>query len=127
MIFESKITNRMRIYSLILFLLLSSPNIFAQQSIEGKWQTGVDNTIVETYQKDGAWFGKIVSTDNSQAKIGTDILRGFKEEDNVWKGKLYAPKKDKLVDAVITPAKDKLFIKVSSGLFSKNLEWTKAE
>ena len=112
----------------MLFMILSTTSVFSQyNSLEGKWQTGVDNTVIETYQKDGAWFGKIVSSDNAKAKIGADILKDFKEDGDTWKGQLYAAKKGKFLDAVITPAKDKLLIEVSSGMFSKSLEWVKVK
>jgi len=113
----------MRITGFILLMILSSTSIFAQQSLNGVWQTGVDNTKVETYQKNGAWFGKIISSDNSKAKTGTDILRNFKKNGDSWEGQLYAIKKDKLVNAVIKPTESKLLIKVSVGFFTKNLEW----
>lgn len=116
----------MKTIILILFLIISASAINAQQSIEGKWQTGVDNTVIQTYQKNGDWFGKIVYSDNPKAKIGTDVMKNFKGNGNSWEGELYAPKKNKWLDAEITPSSGKLFIKVSSGLFSKNLEWTKA-
>jgi len=30
------------------------------QMTAGTWSTGQQNTKVETYKKDGAWFGKII-------------------------------------------------------------------
>jgi hypothetical protein len=115
----------MRIAGFILLMMLSSTSLFAQQSLDGVWQTGVDNTKIETYRKDGAWFGKIISSDNPRAKTGTDILRNFKKNGDLWEGQLYAIKKDKLVNAIITPTENKLLIKVSVGFFTKNLEWLK--
>ncbi len=106
-------------------MILSSTSIFAQKSLDGVWQTGVDNTKIETYQKDGAMFGKIISSDNPKAKTGTDILRNFKKNGDSWEGQLYAVKRDKLVNAIIIPTQNKLLIKLSVGFFSKNLEWLK--
>jgi hypothetical protein len=117
----------MKIFCFILLMLASAACVFAQQSLEGVWQTGEDNTKIETYQKDGEWFGKIISTDNpkAKAKIGTDILRNFKKNGDFWEGKLYSLKKKKLVDAVITPGKNKLIIEATVGFFTKEIEWSK--
>lgn len=97
----------------------------AQESIEGQWNTGEDNTIVETYQKDGAWFGKIISSDNPKAKIGTEILREFQFKNDAWRGKIFAARRGKIMDAVIDPTKDILEITVSAGLIRKTLEWSR--
>lgn len=105
----------------IAFFLIAS--LSAQKTLEGTWQTGEDNTVVKTYQKDGAWYGKIISSDNPKAKMGTDILKGFKQENGAWEGKIFAIKRGKIMDAIIKPAKDVLEITVSAGFFSKTLEW----
>ena len=89
------------------------------------WLTGDENTKIETYQKEGAWYGKIVSSDNPKAKIGNDILRAFKKEDGKWSGKLFAAKRGKILDAVIEPQKEALNITVSAGFFTKSLVWKK--
>ncbi len=110
---------------LILIVLISMTTIIlsAQELTEAIWLTGEENTKIETYQKDGMWFGKIISSDNQKAKIGTDILQDFKLMDGMWKGKLYAAKKDKMLDAVIDPKKDELHIEVSAGIFKKQIHW----
>ena len=82
-----------------------------------------ENTKIETYQKEGAWYGKIVSSDNPKAKIGNDILRAFKKEDGQWNGQLFAAKRGKILDAVIEPQKEALNITVSAGFFTKSLVW----
>ena len=93
------------------------------QMTAGTWSTGQENTIVETYEKDGAWFGKIVSSDNPKAKIGLDILRGFKLEDEELKGKMFAAKRNKEFDAVIDPSNEKLLITISAGFIKRKLTW----
>ena len=99
----------------------------AQDFPKGIWLTGEENTKIETYEKEGAWYGKIVSSDNPKAKIGKDILRAFKQEDGKWKGKLFATKRDKILDAVIEPTEDDLNITVAAGFFTKTLVWKKNE
>lgn len=110
---------------LILIVLFSMTTIIlsAQELTEAIWLTGEENTKIETYQKDGMWFGKIISSDNQKAKIGKDILQEFQLMDGMWKGKLYAAKKDKMLDAVIDPKKDELYIEVSAGIFKKQINW----
>lgn len=106
-----------------LALWLTSDLLFAQDSIQGIWQTGEENTKVETYEKDGEWFGKIISSDNEKAKIGKDILLHFTKSKSKWNGKLYAAKRDKILDAEIVPGKDMMKLKVRAGIFKKELSW----
>lgn len=98
----------------------------AQSTLEGTWQTAKDNTLIETYQKDGAWYGKVISSDNPKAKIGNDILREFKQVDGQWKGKLFAAKRNREADAVIEPNEDQLSIVVSAGFATRTLVWKRA-
>ena len=102
-------------------------SLSAQDFPKGIWLTGEENTKIETYQKEGAWFGKIVSSDNPKAKIGKDILQEFKLKDGQWQGKLFAAKRGKILDAIIEPTQEVLNIKVSAGFFSKELAWKKEE
>jgi len=117
----------MKILSSILFTIFFVSSLVAQDFPKGIWLTGEENTKIETYQKEGDWYGKIVSSDNPKAKIGNDILRGFIKEDGLWKGKLFAAKRGKILDAVIEPTKDVLNITVSAGFFTKTLEWKREE
>ena len=110
---------------LISVLTLVVVALNGQEMTEAVWLTGEENTKIETFQRDGLWYGKIVSSDNSKAKIGKEILQDFVEIDGEWKGKLYAAKKDKLMNAVIIPSFEKLNITVSAGLFKKKLTWTR--
>ena len=98
---------------------------FAQNSIEGSWNTGKHNTVVETYLKDGAYFGKVKSSEKPKAKIGIDILRDLQLIEGKWKGKLYIPKRDRLVDAVVEPSNNELNISISSGVMKRTLVWTR--
>ncbi len=112
---------------LIAVIIISSLQIMAQELTQGIWNTGEENTLIETYQKDGMWYGKIISSDNSKAKIGKDILQSFSKKDDRWKGKLFAARKGKLVDATIVPTGNELKITVSAGMFKKKLKWQKVE
>ena len=117
----------MKNFVLTCIALFSILTVFAQQPLEGIWQTNDDNTLIETYQKDGAWYGKIKSSDNPKATIGMDILKGFTEKDGVWNGQLYAVKKNETLNAVITPDANKLNIVLTKGVITKKLVWTKQE
>jgi len=108
---------------LIIISSLITISVSAQEMTTGIWLTGEDNTKIETYQKDGMWYGKISSSDNPKAKIGKDILTGFKKEGEKWIGKLYAAKRDKTLDAIVNPQSEQLNITVSAGFFKKQLSW----
>ena len=110
---------------IILFALFITLGLSAQDFPKGVWLTSEENTKIETYEKEGAWYGKIVSSDNPKAKIGKDILRGFKKENGQWNGKLFTAKRGKILDAVIEPQKEALNITVSAGFFTKSLVWKK--
>lgn len=110
--------NKIISFAIISLITIS---IAAQEMTTGIWSTGEENTKIETYQKDGLWYGKIISSNNPKVKIGKDILTEFKKEDEEWIGKLYAAKRNKTLDAIINPHKDKLNITVSAGFFKKKL------
>lgn len=98
----------------------------AQQSIVGIWNTGKDNTMVEIKSENGLYSGKIVSSDNVNAKKGTLLLKDVKSVNGKWRGKMYAPKKQEWFDTVIELKGDKLLLTVKSGMMSKTVEWTKS-
>lgn len=91
----------------------------------GNWNTNKDNTTIEIYEKNDALWGKIISSENKKAKIGTNILRDFKYEKGKWVGKLYSFKMDKLVDAEMAIKKSKLQITVHAGFKKKTFDWDK--
>lgn len=103
--------------------IIPSTSLFAQQFLEGVWQTGEDNTKIETYYKDGAWFGKIISSDNPKAEIGRDILRNLKKKGDLWEGDYYKLDRDKKMKVVVKPTENKLLLEVSIAIFTKELEW----
>ncbi len=88
------------------------------------WLNGDQNSKVQTYQKDGKWYGKLVSSDNPQAPIGRDVLMGFVKKEGDWQGKVYVVRRDKVLDGTIEPHLDKLLIEVSVGFFSKHVQWS---
>tara|TARA_Y100000385_G_scaffold289741_1_gene360177 strand:- start:1303 stop:1662 length:360 start_codon:yes stop_codon:yes gene_type:complete len=113
-----------KVISLILSLGIFV-SISAQNTIEGTWNTGRDNTLIETYQKNGEWFGKVISSDNPKAEIGNDVLRNITESGGEWKGKLFMAKRGRLVDAIVEPSDDKLEITISGGGMKRTLTWSR--
>lgn len=97
----------------------------AQTSLGGLWNMGQDNTIIEIKAENGTYQGKIASSDNANAKIGSLILKEVKSVDGIWKGKLYSPRKNEWFDAVLKAEGNKLLLTVKSGWMSKTLEWAK--
>ena len=112
-----------KITQLFLVSVMTMTSLAAQSTIEGMWNTGKDNTIVQMYEKDGAWYGKIVSSDNAKAELGIDILRRFKQKRGGWKGKLYAPKRGRSLKAEIVPSENKLSVTIFAGLSKRKVEW----
>ncbi len=98
-------------------------SLSAQDFQKGIWLTNKGNTKIETYQKEGAWYGKVIASENPKAQIGTNILRGFKKVDGQWKGQLFVARRGRLVDAVIEPTEDELSITISAGFSSRTLVW----
>ena len=115
-----------KIYCLVVALGFTL-SLSAQKMEKGIWLTGNANTKVETYEKDGAWYGKVIESDNPKAKIGSDAIRDIKLVDGEWKGKIYIAKRDKVVDAVIEPSTDKLSITISAMGRNRTLVWKKEE
>lgn len=109
---------------LTLCILSSIIAVHAQGSLKGIWNTGKDNTKIEITQEEDVYIGKIISSDNVNAKIGNQLLKDVRLVDGEWKGKLYAPKKKKWLDAVVKEENKQLFITVSAGFMSKTITWT---
>lgn len=117
----------MKKFLAITISILISISSYAQNTLQGTWATGEENTIIATYEKEDGWYGKIISSDNPKAKIGKDILIGFVKDDEEWKGKLFAVKRGKVLHTTIIPSETELVITVSAGFFSKTLKWKKVE
>jgi hypothetical protein len=95
----------------------------AQQSIEGLWDTGQDNTKIEIVST----AGKVQSSDNEKATVGKLIVKELEKNDNTYKGKLYLIRRNRWVDAVFVPNGNSLTITISAGWQSKTLKWTKVK
>jgi len=99
---------------ILLFVLFSTLSINSQQSIEGIWNTGKKNTKIK--KTNNEIEGTILSSDNSKAPIGRLMIKEVVKKNGVFKGKLFAIKKGKWVDAVFNRKGDTLNITVSFAL-----------
>lgn len=107
-------------------LMTFSVIMSAQETLAGSWNTGKDNTIVEVAETEGVYAGKILSSDSKSAKIGNTILKEIVAAGDIWKGKMYSPKKDDWFDAELELKGEELVVTVSNGKRSRTLKWTKA-
>jgi hypothetical protein len=112
---------------LVLILSLLGTALYAQTDLAGTWNTGKENTLVKIYEKEGIYFGEIISSDNPNVEIGKQIVKDVKSEKENWKGKLYLVAKQKWADAKMVPADDKLTITVSRRRVKRTVEWTRVK
>ncbi|MFN0082894.1 MAG: hypothetical protein ACKVOM_10290 [Ferruginibacter sp.] len=93
--------------------------INAQQTINGIWASGKENTKIEILNT----TGKIHSSANEKATVGKLIIKELKNIDNTYKGKLFIIKKNKWVDAVFVSNKNILTVTISAGFQKKTIVW----
>lgn len=114
---------KMKVLTTFFLLMFSIVYTSAQQSLEGLWKTGNEETLIEISYSNEQLIGKIKSSNNEQAEIGKIILKDLQSEGNKWVGKIYAIKRKEWYSVKIVPQKEKLDLKIGTGLFSKTLEW----
>ena len=112
---------------ILIVLTICSYSIYGQSNIIGTWDTGEDNTIIVISESIGKVVGKIKSSDNSKAIIGKSLLKELKKSGAKWEGKIYAAKRQKWYDAILTQKGNILEIKISAGFFSKTVKWKRIE
>ncbi len=115
--------NEMKVLITFFFLMFSIAHTSAQQVLEGLWNTGKEETLVEISYLNEQLIGKIKSSNNEHAKIGKTILKDLRNEGGKWLGKIYAVKRRDWYSVKIVPHKEKLELTIATGLFSKTLEW----
>jgi len=115
----------MKKLAILFCVLLLAITMHAQSSLAGVWDTGKDNTKVEISEQDGIYHGVVVSSDNANVDPGKELLKEVKSVDGTWKGKVYALRKGKWLDAVLEEKGDLLLVSVKAGMMSKTLEWKK--
>ena len=123
--------------------LLSFP-AHAAAPVTGRWVTQSKDGIVEIYQCGPTICGKLAKflvpapggtaqkdTNNpnktlrSRTLLGMDILTGFKEVGNEWKGQIYDPKSGKTYRSIVYKGKSgNLVVKGCIGPFCQAQTWT---
>lgn len=109
----------------ILFLNILISILMPSKDITGVWGMNKNNTKIEIYEEQGAYFGKIISSDDEKAKKGTLVLRYFIHKDDKWVGKIYSIKRDQLVDAEMVIEDNILKVSFDAGFMFRTLEWNK--
>lgn len=116
-----------KLISLFIIGFFTSFSANAQSTIEGVWATGKDNTTVEIRATDDVLEGKIKSSDNTKAEVGTRIIKNLREDEGSYKGELYIIKMQRWVNATFSPKGEKLIVTVSAGFRSKTIQWERAD
>ena len=108
--------------------------IFNAQEITGRWKTIDDKTgetksIIEIYEKNGKYFGKVVEifnkskrdalcdkcegTDKNKPVLGLVIIKNMKKNKTVFEdGTITDPENGKTYSCSITPMKNKLKVSI---------------
>ena len=110
---------------ILVLTVLCSFSVFSQTNIIGTWNTGQNNAKIEIADSSNTIMGKIISSDNPEAKIGQVLLTDLKKEGTHWKGKIYSPKREQWYEAEFFPNENILKIEINIGFFSKTIEWKK--
>jgi uncharacterized protein (DUF2147 family) len=107
----------------ILFLLILCTAFAKAQSIEGLWNTGKENTIIKIQKADQQFAGIIHSSDNSNAPIGTPLMKDMVEKGDYYKGKIYVIRMKKWFDAEFRRSGETMLVKVYTGIKTNTVEW----
>lgn len=113
---------------LMLTNLLLSANSKKRNNIIGSFTKGAGSAVIEVKQKNGLFQGYVVSNDENPENIGNHIFKNVKynADKMLWKGKLYAKKRDKLYDFEMIQESDKKFVMtIKVGFLSKDIIWIK--
>jgi uncharacterized protein (DUF2147 family) len=136
---------------IVLTIVFFTCIVFNAQEITGKWKTIDDKTgetksIIEIYEKNGNYFGKVVEifnkkkrdalcdkcegSDKNKPVLGLVIIKNMKKNKNVFEdGTITDPENGKTYSCSITPMKNKLKVRGYLGvsLFGRSQTWEKVE
>ena len=112
---------------IVILILLLAFSIQAQTSLKGTWNTGESNTKIEISNTNGAWIGKLKSSDNKKTEIGKVILKDLKKDSNQWTDKIYVIKRKQWYHVELDLQAKVLELNISVGFLSKTLAWNKVE
>jgi hypothetical protein len=101
---------------LLFFALVSAAAATESSDVVGRWKAR-DKDIVMTVARDGAR-----DTGTVDGKI---VLRVTYDPAGVWRGEIFAPKKNAFVPATMKIKDGVLIITAGSGLFTKDIHWAR--
>lgn len=122
-------------FTFLLFTCILATSIVsakAQTGIEGKWKEPKNGGVILIYEENGKYFGQLIASDDPKetekikAKGKIILLRDFekKSETKFCCGKIYQPKKEKLISAeLILEDKNTLKVIGKSGFMSGSQTW----
>jgi uncharacterized protein (DUF2147 family) len=135
-----------RVSTALVAATLLATSVQAAAPVTGKWVTQSKDGVVEIYQCGATICGKITKflvmppagagakdlnnpnkTLRSRTILGMNILTGFTEAGNEWKGQIYDPKSGKTYRSVVYKGKSgNLVVKGCIGPFCQAQSWTAA-
>lgn len=118
---------------LIIIFAMFSFTALSQSSIEGKWKDSEDGGVVLIYQKDGLFFGQILSADKPEENQKLNgrkilVLKNFekKNEKEFCCGTIFQPRERRyLTGSLVLQNPNTLKVKGKFGIFSGSRIWKK--
>ena len=108
-----------------MLLILSATFLFSDESIVGFWQTGKNNTVVEIYEKDGLFFGKVIKSKKVGASIGKDLITNCRLIDGKYYGELNNLKSNETFNIILSTKEEDIEIAVLLGFFKQKKIWSR--
>lgn len=125
---SNRIKSRVTLYILLTMLTFSmvlaqSQNTASGTFMIGDWK-GDDEKVIRIYEEHGQFFGKPVY---ASGELGEKlILKDIEFKNEQWQGMIFVPKRQKYYKVSIRQVADgELKMKVSAGMISKTLTWSK--
>lgn len=125
---SNRIKSSITLHTLLTILTFSmvpaqSQNTASGTFMIGDWK-GDDEKVIRIYEEDGQFFGKPVY---APGELGEKlILKDIEFKNERWQGMIFAPKRQKYYKVAIRQVADgELKMKVSAGMISKTLTWSK--
>ena len=105
---------KMKVLTTLFLLMFSIVYTSAQQSLEGLWKTGKEETIIEISFSNEQLIGKIKFSNNKEVDVGKIILKDLRSEENKWVGKIYAIKRKEWYNVEIISKEEVLELKMEN-------------
>ena len=101
--------------------------IFAQNQLEGTWDTGKHNTLIQIFPSADGGLGKVISSDSPKAKKDDIVIKNLEMEGSHWKGQFYIPPLDSWQEAKFEPSGKSAKVTVKVGWLKKSIEWERVK